>query len=88
MYFISNGKFSVNVTTEPLRPVNFDLDNPVKPQTYLIDGDHFGEISMIFQGKRTATVKSENYGTLAKLNRSDYVELSKMFETFSQELKQ
>jgi len=42
---------------------------------------------MIFDVKRTATVKSENYGTLAKLKKSDFVELSKTFETYQSEFK-
>ena len=49
----------------------------------MIDGDHFGEIGMIFDSKRTATVRSENYGTLAILKMSQFIELSKTFELFS-----
>lgn len=53
----------------------------------MVDGAHFGEIGMLFDCKRTATVRSENYGTLAKLSKSHYVELNKTFETFSSLLK-
>ena len=87
MYFIRNGKFSVDVRTDHLRPVTADGDNAPKPHSFLIDGDHFGEIGMIFDGKRTATVTSVNYGTLAKLKKSDYVELTKTFENFTSEFK-
>lgn len=83
MYFIRNGKFSVHVRTDWLRPVTEDNDSQPEPVTYLIDGDHFGEIGMIFNHKRTATVRSENYGTLAMLRRSDYDELSKTYENFA-----
>lgn len=82
MYFIRNGKFSVHIKTDHLRAVSITDDTSPKPHTYLIDGDHFGEMGLIFDGKRTATVKSENYGTLAKLKRSEFMELSKTFETF------
>ena len=77
MYFIRNGKFSVNIKTEHLRPSNMGDDsneNGAKTK-YLIDGDHFGEIGLIFDCKRSATIKSENYGTLAMLKKSDFMEL-------------
>jgi len=51
--------------------------------TLLIDGDHFGEISMLFDCKRTATVRSESYGGLALLKKKDYQELSKTFESLT-----
>lgn len=38
---------------------------------------------MLFDCKRTATVKSEQYGRLALLRKSDFNELSKTFESFS-----
>ena len=81
MYFIRNGKFSVHVKVEHL--IVIDQENQPKPVTHLIDGDHFGEIGMIFDSKRTATVRSENYGTLAILKMSQFIELSKTFELFS-----
>ena len=87
MYFIRNGKFSVDVRTDHLRPVTADSENAPTSQQFLIDGDHFGEIGMIFDGKRTATVTSVNYGTLAKLKKSDYMELTKTFENFTSEFK-
>ena len=51
--------------------------------TLLIDGDHFGEIGMLFDCKRTATVRSESYGGLALLRKKDYQELSKTFESLT-----
>jgi hypothetical protein len=78
MYFIRNGKFSVHVNTE-----HFQFDGKkvkqVKPVTYLIEGDHFGEIGMLFDCKRTATVRSEGYGGLVILKKNDYAELAKTF---------
>jgi len=39
---------------------------------------------MMFEGKRTATVRSENYGTLAMLKRSHFNELAKTFDKFKE----
>lgn len=38
-------------------------------------GSHFGEIAMIYQTKRTATVISGNFSTFAKLSNEKYKEL-------------
>ena len=38
-------------------------------------GELFGEVALIFSCQRTATVKSENYSTLAFLTQKDFVEL-------------
>ena len=83
MFFIRNGKFSVNIKTDHLRPVGDDSE-PSRPHTYLIDGDHFGEIGLLYEVRRTATVKSENYGTLAMLKKSHFNELSKTFDKFKE----
>lgn len=83
MYFIRNGKFSVHVKTDHLKPVILDESAAPKPVTYLIDGDHFGEIGMIFDSKRTATVRCENYGTLAMLKKTHYLALTKTFDSLS-----
>ena len=89
MYFIRNGKFSVHVKTDHLRPSSMgdDENSGIKPK-YLIDGDHFGEIGLIFDCKRTATIKSENYGTLALLKKRDFEELKKNFEQLTPSFKQ
>ena len=87
MHFIRNGKFSVHIKTDNLRPVG-DESEPNKPQSYLIDGDHFGEIGMMYEGKRTATIRSENYGTLAMLKKSHFNELSKTFDKFNCNFKE
>ncbi|CDW87072.1 cyclic nucleotide-binding protein [Stylonychia lemnae] len=41
----------------------------------LLPGDHFGEISMIYGCARTATVKANNYCTLAKLSKEHFEEM-------------
>ena len=80
MYFIRNGKFSVHVKKDHINPIVEGGINTPQVVTFLTDGDHFGEIGMLFECKRTATVKSENYGNLALLKRSHFIELSKTFE--------
>lgn len=39
-------------------------------------GSHFGEIALIYNCKRTATVKSGNYSTFARLSQEKFRELS------------
>ena len=41
----------------------------------LIEGSHFGEISMLFQCKRTASIWSRNYNTIACLSKYKFNEL-------------
>ena len=81
MYFIRNGKFSVNIKTDHLNPSPLSFDAP-KPKQ-LIDGDHFGEIGMLFECRRSATVTSEQYGRLALLKKVHFTELSKIYEPFA-----
>ena len=38
-------------------------------------GEYFGEIALIYGCKRTATVQSLKYSTLAKLKKSDYQDI-------------
>lgn len=52
-----------------------------KEEKRLYDGDHFGEIGLIYGLKRTATVRSLNYGSLACLTQSGLEELYKNFPT-------
>lgn len=43
------------------------------------NGEFFGEISMIYGCKRTATIKSAKYSTLAKLSKKNYVDIQLEF---------
>lgn len=43
----------------------------------LIDSDHFGEISLIYDCKRSCTVRSMNYCTLATISRPDFQDVDK-----------
>ena len=87
MYFIKKGKFSVYVKTDWNAKIVDDSEIPA-PVNILIDNEHFGEIGMIYECKRTSTIISVNYGSLARLTKSSYVELSKNFEMFQGLFKQ
>lgn len=59
MYFIGRGDCEVIVIDQDGRPekINNQLD----------EGDHFGEVQLIYKTHRTASVISKNYNTLAML---------------------
>ena len=64
IYYIAKGEFTVEVQTQPHM-------KPVKVRDLNV-GDHFGEISMLYKCKRTASVVSRKYATLGYLTRTDY----------------
>jgi CRP-like cAMP-binding protein len=59
MFFIAKGECGINVRTP----------DRVEKEMYkrLQEGEHFGEIAMIYKCRRSATVISLNYNTIAKL---------------------
>ena len=59
MYFIQEGDCIINIKDEK--------GNEYISEKILIEGDHFGEVAMIYQCKRTASVVSRNYNTMARL---------------------
>jgi len=59
-----------------------------KSKKGLRPGDYFGEISLTFGCKRTATVESSKYSTLAKLTKKDYKEALIEFPILQSLLKQ
>ena len=63
MYLVSKGACQVSIIDEKK---NEQILKELRP------GEYFGEIAMIYGCKRTATVKSLKYSTLAKLKKSDY----------------
>ena len=80
MYFIKSGIY--NVYFEPLKEDENGEDEESKQNQSdkkLRVGDHFGEIGWIYECKRTATVRSENYGQLAMLKKSKLQELQRDF---------
>jgi CRP-like cAMP-binding protein len=89
MYFIRNGRYTVHVKDNFVTKTTITSEDESKLDRdqfmvrELYDGDHFGEIGVIFNTKRTATVRSENYGTLARLTKSSYLEMLKTFDSMS-----
>ena len=78
MYFIAKGSCEVEVIT------NYDLqlgsgEDSVHKIGLLGEGAHFGGVSLIFGCRRTASVISSNYCTLASLTSKD---LRKTDDTF------
>ena len=94
MYFIRNGRYSVHVNDKFITKANIKFNDEEENNedenivNELYDGDHFGEIGLIYETKRTATVRSENYGTLAKLSKSSYQDMLKTFDSMSLLFKQ
>lgn len=67
MFFIAKGKCAVNY-----KGPNKQEHNDYK---ILKPGDYFGEISLIYDCRRTMTVISKNYSTMAKLSKALFLEL-------------
>jgi CRP-like cAMP-binding protein len=59
MYFISSGDCAVNIR-DPSR-------EELVAVRLLVEGDHFGEIGVVYGCRRTASVISRNYNTMASL---------------------
>lgn len=64
MYIIARGECIVNIKDEK--------NKIVKDFKTLGVSDYFGEISLIYGCKRTATVVSRKYTTLAKLSKAKF----------------
>ena len=69
LYFIADGKCEVTVRTNNDLQVE-DNDSSFQKIGTLGPGAHFGEISVLYGCKRTATVMSTNYCTLAALTKT------------------
>lgn len=64
MYFMMQGDCVVNVKDH--------LGKEHVAYKMLVEGDHFGEIGMIYKYPRTCTVMSRSYSTLARLTYESY----------------
>ncbi|CAI2376170.1 unnamed protein product [Moneuplotes crassus] len=78
IYFIAKGEFQVYCQTQV-------HTMPSKVRT-LQSGDHFGEISMLYGCKRTATVTSIKYGTLGYMTKASYKDAVYKYQEISEEL--
>jgi len=70
LYFLARGACQVLVTDELRKE---------RPTATLKAGSHFGEVALLTQGKRTATVRALNYTTLAVLDKEDFGQVIGLF---------
>lgn len=87
MYFVRTGQFEVEVNTNFLDSIITKPEDQPK-KSLLYQGDHFGEIGLIYNCRRTATVTSLNYGSLAKLTKTGFSEMSQQFPSMMTSFKQ
>lgn len=78
MYFLARGDAHVTIK---------DRLGKEHPLRKLGPGSHFGEIALIFNTKRTATVISGNYSTFAKLSQEKFRELTQYIPELSSVIK-
>lgn len=78
MYFISSGKCQVEL---------FDEYKQHALVRYLRPGDYFGELGIIYNTKRTATVKTSVYSNLAQIDKADFKKLLKDFPGVNESFK-
>lgn len=67
MYMIAKGECIVNIRDEN--------NKMIKKYKILLTSDYFGEISMIYGCRRTATITSKKYTTLACLPRAKFKDI-------------
>lgn len=79
MYFISKGDCAVNI-----KEWNGKMHIAYN---CLVQGQHFGEIALIYKCRRTATIISRNYNTLARLAYSNWREVVNEFPRYLVALK-
>ena len=80
MYFISSGDCVVNIIDDRrIEKIGHNL---------LVEGDHFGEIGLVYDCIRTATVQSRNYNTMATLTKQSFKDLMNEIPEILNHLKQ
>ena len=78
MYFVGTGHCKVKVR---------DQNGNEQWCGTLNEGDHFGEIAMIYKCKRSATVYSSNYNTFASIDKPRFREVISEFPEYEIALK-
>ena len=79
MFFISQGDCAVNI---------IDKQGETHVAVRLLSvGNHFGEISTIYGCKRTSTVISRNYNTMARISQDNFHVVATEFPEFEKLLK-
>jgi len=79
MFIISKGQCEVTVT---------DHKGVINKWPDLKDGDIFGEVALLLNCNRTATVRTKNYSLIASLRRNDFDTIWRQFYGFYTKLKQ
>jgi len=79
MYFISKGDCAVTVVDQD--------GNTEIIERLLTKGDHFGEIGLIYKCRRTASVISRNYNTMARIAYSHYRDVASEYPEFEKLMK-
>lgn len=87
MFFIAKGSCNVLVQTRFVLDVFTTEADSIKFVRRLEVGDHFGEISLLYNCKRSATVVSNNYCTLASLAKPDFLDLYLQFDSMKENFK-
>lgn len=67
LYYLVNGKCEVEVFDEHKQP------HIIK---HLMQGKYFGELALLYNTTRTATVRSVGYSTIGELGKSDFIQLT------------
>jgi CRP-like cAMP-binding protein len=78
LFFLSKGDCLVNVTFNHRDHVAWRL---------LVEGQHFGDISLLYDCRRTASVVSRNFNTFGRLNYPGYRSVVNKFPFFQALLK-
>ena len=81
MFYVIKGE------TEVLVKDKQRLNKQDKPVQKLFPGDHFGEIALVFDSARWATVRCTNYSTLAVLHQKKFNEIVHKYPEFTNLLK-
>lgn len=79
MYFIQQGDCTVDIINEK-REV-------MKTIKLLIEGAHFGELGLIYDCPRSASVISRNYNQMARLSKLRFIDVRGNFPEFEKLLK-
>ena len=64
MFFITRGECAIKIKDQNRREIISDK--------LLVESNHFGEIGLVYQRKRTATIFSRNYSTLGVLDEKSF----------------
>eukprot|EP00347_Sterkiella_histriomuscorum_P000014 403377514 len=82
MYFVQKGKCNVVVQDK------IGLDSGSKRVRQLYPGDHFGEVGLIYNCRRTASVVAGNYCTLGQMSGQNFKLITMKYPQLLQEMKE